>query len=414
MTALYSVLHLLVDGICALAMFGKFIPLKEGYYYILLYNFCAFALQMPFGAALDILCEKGGKNGKGKPDPAFSTAVAGVLCTIVGAFTHPLVLGVGNALFHVGGGVGTIREDHAAGSRGARLGVFVAPGALGLYLGSLIVERSGSEKGISGNLEGFVPGDAMAVIRQAAVGPDFWLLGGAVFMLVLLALGGLYLSKQAGKDLTGGKGQRRPDTMLPVVGVLPKEGTSVEGIRLAFCCMLVVVLRSYVGMAVSFPWKSGMAAGLLGVLAVVGGKAVGGILAARFGARKTVVFSLLLAAACYLLSSWMPLGLAALFLFQMTMPVTLYRMACGFPGMPGFAFGFLTFALFLGFLPVYFEAPCPWSGSVLGSLGSVLSLLLLWAGTGMKIRKTRAPQKEAVTAACGGNGERGRGEKLSD
>ena len=53
MTAIYSILHMFVDGVCALAMFGVFIPQENGYFYMLLYNFCAFALQMPLGIILD-------------------------------------------------------------------------------------------------------------------------------------------------------------------------------------------------------------------------------------------------------------------------------------------------------------------------------------------------------------------------
>ena len=36
-------------------MFGRFITKDNGYLYILLYNFCAFALQMPMGVVLDAL-----------------------------------------------------------------------------------------------------------------------------------------------------------------------------------------------------------------------------------------------------------------------------------------------------------------------------------------------------------------------
>jgi FSR family fosmidomycin resistance protein-like MFS transporter len=86
---------------------------------------------------------------------------------------------------------------------------------------------------------------------------------------------------------------------------------------------------------------------------------------------------LLLASVCYLLSEAAIFGLAAVFLFNVTMPLTLYLLADKFPNQPGFAFGLLTFGLFLGFLPVYFNWALPVSGSVLGCMGSVMSLLLL-------------------------------------
>lgn len=34
MTVLYSILHLLVDGLCAMAMFGRYLPMEYGYIYI--------------------------------------------------------------------------------------------------------------------------------------------------------------------------------------------------------------------------------------------------------------------------------------------------------------------------------------------------------------------------------------------
>lgn len=332
MTVLYAVLHLLVDGVCAMAMFGRFIQGKEGYFGILLYNFCAFALQMPFGVVLDTLNEKAEKR---KCDYAFLTAAGGVLCTIAGAVTHPVVLGIGNALFHVGGGVGTIREDGDKSRLIARLGIFVAPGALGLYFGTMFVRNGRWDAG-------FVPV--------------------SILLMLLLCVGMccFRLRRHSFERLQ----------------VLPDRGR----FRLVFCCLLVVILRSYIGMAVTFPWKTGILAGILSVLAVTGGKAAGGFLAAWKGTFRTAAVSLILAAVCYLFSSVMPVGLAALFLFNMTMPITLYFMVCAFPRMPGFAFGFLTFALFLGFLPAYLGMQPVLSGSVVGGAGSVLSLVLLLAG----------------------------------
>lgn len=340
MTILYAILHLLVDGICAMAMFGKFIPREDGYFYILWYNFCAFALQMPFGVILDALNAK--KEGQ-KMNLAFLTVVIGVFCTIAGAFTHPVVLGTGNALFHVGGGVGTILEDHAKDKNGAYLGIFVAPGALGLYLGTLIVQT---------------------------LGWKLWLFGAGISMLVLLGAGSLRLQE----GFSRADGEKLPKREDWTYG-LPQSDK--EKFKLAVCCFLVVILRSYIGMAVSFSWKTGIWAGMLSVLALVGGKIMGGFLAAWKGAFRTMAFSLILAAFCYLLSSAMPMGLAALFFFNMTMPITLYWMVCGFPKMPGFAFGFLTFALFLGFLPSYFGLQPILGGNVIGCIGSALSLLLL-------------------------------------
>lgn len=341
MTIIYSIFHFLVDDICALAMFGRFIPREDGYFLILIYNFCAFALQMPLGVILDFLAEK---DKHGMIDFSFLSAMLGIVITLAGSFTHPAILGIGNALFHTGGGVGTILEDRRENRQSRKLGIFVAPGALGLYLGTLLAKGG--------------------LWKEAL----FW----AGILSVLLGI----------------LAYRRRRLYLPTYAISKKYNIisdernrkntfSLKTIVSVFCCMMVVVLRSYLGMAVTFPWKSGAASGALAILCIAGGKTAGGFASAHYGFSRTVTVSLGLAACCYFFSDRMPAGLAALFLFNMTMPVTLYWMVCCIPKRPGFSFGFLTFALFLGFLPGYFGSLPETGGNLLGCIGSVISLLLL-------------------------------------
>ena len=297
----YSLLHFLVDGVCAWGMLGRF----GGFDEILLYNFCAFVLQLPLGAVLDRL------GGKRMP---MVFAAAGCALTLLGACTSPLLLGLGNAAFHVGGGVDVIRD----GGRCERLGIFVAPGALGLYLGGLLSGRELS-------------------------------------LLPVLILMGLLLIPLRGTE------------------ELPVEPTKKAAVPLALSCFAVVVLRSFVGFQVVFPWKTGWLA-FAAVAAVVLGKMAGGILAAKFGARQVTVRSLAAAAVFFALGELPVFGLCALLCFNMTMPLTLYALWRRFPRNPGTVFGSLTLALFLGFLPAAFGINIP----IGGVLGSILSLLLLW------------------------------------
>ena len=333
MTAPYSLLHFVVDGICAYAMFGRFSGLANHYLHILLYNFCAFAMQMPLGAVLDRLSVQ--RNEKWY-QPSFVFAVLGVALTCIGALTHPVVLGIGNALFHLGGGVGTIHEDEAKGWKGRGLGVFVAPGALGLYIGTLLAK-------------GTLPWE-----------PKY---------LTATVLGMIAAIAECVKVLRSGERYPREE----------KEWKPDSGVLLLMIgCLGVVVLRSYVGLAVSFPWKTAVWSSSVAVLAVVLGKVVGGFAAVDFGLRRTVVISLLLSALCYLFSGNMAAGVAALFFFNMTMPVTLYLLVQRLRGFPGFAFGLLTFGLFLGFLPTYLEVNIPLDGRLIGCIGSIASLGILW------------------------------------
>ena len=302
MTALYSVLHFLVDGVCAWAMLG---PLAGGMESYLLYNFCAFVLQLPLGAVLDRL--------GGQKTPLLF-AGAGCALTLVGALTNPVLLGLGNAAFHVGGGVDVIRD----GGRCERLGIFVAPGAMGLSLGGLIAGKS----------------------------PWLLLPGAALIGFILCLL-------RSPGEISTAPSQKPP-------------------IFLAVSCFAVVVLRSFVGFQVVFPWRSGWLA-FAAVGAVVLGKMAGGWLAARFGPGPVTALSLTAAAVCYALGEVPAFGLLALLCFNMTMPLTLYALWRRFPAFPGAVFGSLTLALFVGFLPTYFGIHIP----IGGVLGSILSLALL-------------------------------------
>ena len=361
LTTFYSILHFLVDGICAVAMFGRFVHQPGGYLSILLYNFCAFALQMPFGAVLDILCKKEKDLGDlTLQKKAFAFALAGSMLTVIGAFTSPVILGIGNGLFHVGGGVGTIGEDREKKSAGRRLGVFVAPGAMGLYLGRLV-----SESGVGGRT---------------------WLIGSVLLMAAFFFLIQVCLTAMEEKTASG----IAIRTPAPVSKSTSREGAKIDLLILAGC-FLVVILRSFVGMQVSFPWRTTAAIGTLATAAVVLGKMLGGFCSPVLGRTKTVVLTLLLSAVCYALSDKMLLGLLALLLFNMTMPITLQILVDRHKALPGTMFGLLTVALFVGFLPTYFSWSLPVSGNWIGILGSLLSLVIL---AGVSLLAEKRPENE--------------------
>ena len=328
-TGIYAVMHFFVDYICAWSMYFRMGTGSFAYGDFLIYNFCAFALQMPLGTLLDLARSRAEVRIRIFLPLLWSGA--GVLLTGLGAMTHPALLGIGNALFHVGGGLDVIVEDFQKGRNGKNLGIFVAPGAVGLYLGSL-----------TGNKE--------------------FGLSSLILPLVLLVLCISLL----------GKGTRLDSDLQN----FEKKETAVP-YTLLLCCFAVVVIRSWTGFEASFPWKQGAVLPLIAVLAVASGKALGGFAAARFGAGRTMSATLIAAAGCFLMGENPLFGLAALLLFNMSMPVTLYLLARSMPRTPGFAFGLLTFGLFLGFLPVYWRISLPLSGGVIGALGSVISGVLM-------------------------------------
>lgn len=425
-TFFYSVLHFLVDGICAAAMFSRFLGGSRGYWWILAYNFCAFVLQMPFGAVLDgwngsdgtgemtaraplgrAAFAGGGSqynggasqyNGGASQRKAFVFAVAGVLLTIAGAFTSPVMLGSGNALFHVGGGVGTILEDRECGSAGRRLGVFVAPGAMGLFLGKVVAQSGsagnalarqyGSGEAILGALSG-----SFGACFNTVVGLNpgtLWVIGlAAVAFMMIFLLWRVLGSREVPGDI---------DATYAPAQSFHLQSYEMLVITMCFC---VVVLRSYVGMAVAMPWRTTVVAGLAATAAVVLGKIAGGFLAASVGRKRTVLWSLLAAAVCYVFCDNLVAGIPALLFFNMTMPVTLQILVDRYRELPGTMFGLLTVGLFIGFLPVYFAVDVvgavsmvgaagtdgaigvSMSGGVVGAVLSLVSLAMLWGVCGV-------------------------------
>lgn len=304
----YSLAHFAVDFACAFLVYSLIARGGWALHYALVYNFCAFALQLPVGILADRL------------DRNALVAAAGCLLVgaAYGALALPLVAvvvaGVGNSLFHVGGGVDVLNLSE---KDGRLLGIFVSPGAFGLYLGALAGGR-------------------------VAIG---WAVAGMALFCALIPMA-RYLPGQ-GAGTRPGPGGYLPNAPFS----LGRPGGAA--VLAAICLFLVVCLRSYVGLTLAFPWKGAGLWGLALVCAVVLGKAAGGFLAARLGAKMASALSLGLAAALFLLSALPLPGVLAVLLFNMTMPITLWAMARLFPGAKGFSFGLLTFGLFLGYLPVY-------------------------------------------------------------
>ena len=307
-TAAYAFSHFAVDLGCAFAVFSQGL----GPWELLLYNMFAFATQMPLGLLADML-------RRSRLFAFLGTAIVGVCCLFPGRSTlFVCLLGLGNGLFHIGGGIAVMKRHP---ERAGPLGGFVAPGALGVYLGTVL--------GKGGQ--------------------------GAFPVLTALLFGLLWMALCC----------KKPKAISQPPVRLPKPEALLPGLLL----FLVVVLRS-VGGAVSLPWKKDARA-LAAVLAVVLGKLLGGILADRLGPFPVSLGSLFLSALLFCFGDRPAPGLAALLLFNMTMPITLFALTKALPRTKGFAFGILTFALFLGFLPSFFGmGSLPLAAAAAGSLSS--------------------------------------------
>lgn len=317
---LYAATHLWMDFACALLVLGRLEGGGDAVTALLLYNCFAFAVQMPVGLMADAL-------GGGERLTALGCGLTALAWGLPGLRPAAVCAGLGNACFHVGGGLYTLNGSGKCGP----LGLFVAPGTLGVALGTLLAA-----------------GDALPALAV---------------VLPLLGLGATLLRW----------GRGVPNAPLDL---MPEGG--VAGPFPLLCLFAVVVLRSFAGTLFDFPWKGALP--LVLACATAGGKVAGGLLADRLGPRRTAWLSLVPAAACFLLAGRAGPGLAAVCLFNMTMPLTLWGAARRLPGARGLAFGLLTFALFLGVVPSLLGYdPLP-GGPVSASLAALVSLPLLLLG----------------------------------
>lgn len=345
MTLGFSLLHFIVDGICAISMFSYFAFRDSFTLNILLYNFFAFAMQLPFGALLDFLIME---HPKMKEKLSYFTGVLGVIFTVIGAFTHPVILGIGNGLFHVGGGVSVINEDFRKNKNGSLLGIFVAPGALGLFLGTTF----GKE------ISGKIPYGITVLLILLFLLVSFFV----SFLLYKKLKRNQFFTEEKGNVIREKEEGKNP------VGFL------IFGVLFSF---LVVLIRSFTGFSVSYPWKIGFIISLLATIMTVLGKMAGGIISAKIGFKKTVIISLLCASVFFIFKDYMVTGLLSILFFNMTMPLTLYVLIKVNRTFSGSSFGLLTFALFLGFLPSYFHLGVLMDERLVGVISSILSMGLL-------------------------------------
>jgi MFS transporter, FSR family, fosmidomycin resistance protein len=302
----YGLAHAGVDAACAALLMGAVtagrLAASAALGVFLIYNVVAFALQPLAG----LLVDRGWAARAAAITGACLTAVAVPLSLVPGMMLAATVLaGLGNAAFHAGGGVASLRMTPG---RASAPGIFVAPGAAGLAAGALL-----------GKFGGPVWATSVVLLAFAA-----W--------IALLP------------EVEAAPTAERPRGFAAA-------GWGVEGAVLLV--LAVVALRSYTGLALSLPWKS--APGLLAALtvAVVLGKALGGVLADRFGFARVGVGALVVSAPLLMLAPSNPVaGIAGMLAFNMTMPVTLVAVARTLPDNQGFAFGLASLALAVGAFPV--------------------------------------------------------------
>jgi FSR family fosmidomycin resistance protein-like MFS transporter len=327
----YGLAHFLVDAACIGLLFSlvqrQVFSLTVMTYLFVLYNMLAFGSQVIFGFIIDTL-----------KIPRFA-AVLGLILTGTSTLIFvPLpvagiiIAGIGNALFHIGGGIVSL---NLTPRKATAPGIFVAQGALGVLVGTLL--------GKNGNFTAWP------------------------FLLAMTAAGVLiFLIPQPAMY------QKLPE---------PKQKQIFNPEYILYLVLFVVAVRSLVGFAIVLPWKSDINLLVILTLSVALGKGLGGWLADKFGWKLTAVGSLIASIPLLTLGAAIPAcGMIGLFLFNITMPVTLTMVSNLLPGKPGTAFGLTCAALFLGTLPAFTELQPTLNNILLIDIAIGISALALYLG----------------------------------
>lgn len=322
----YGITHAVVDATCIAVIFASIVTnsVEPDYalFLVVLYNVLAFGLQAPFGLLFDNI---------GKPAIASIigcglTAIAAIIFKF--SLVAVVLAGLGNALFHIGGGIISLNMNEG---KAAIPGIYVAPGAMGLLIGGLVAKN-----GL------YIP----------------W-----SFVTLLLICSILIYFVES-----------------PKIKKTQEKSINISNVELIIIFLLVSIsIRSLVGLGVTFPWKSDMNFLFMLTIGVVLGKALGGIIADKYGWIKVTILGLLLSAPLIAFGKDYPLlAIPGVFLFNMTMPVTLVALANIFKGKVGFAFGLTTLALVIGALPTFTEFKLFFDNAFL-ILGTItLSALILY------------------------------------
>jgi len=163
--------------------------------------------------------------------------------------------------------------------------------------------------------------------------------------------------------------------VFPVFNCVNKN---MSGFSILLIAFLVTAVRSFLGYAIPISWRKEVWQGFLLFFVMGIGKAAGGYLVDKFGARRVGVSTTLLAIPFLIAgANNMVISCIGVCLFSMTMCITFEMALSVLPKNPGLAFGVTTIGLFAGFAPIFFYRPGNLANIILVVVFSIFSSILL-------------------------------------
>ncbi len=339
--AVFGLAHAMVDFVTVSVAFAVSqlygVPFVYGLSVIVLYDVIAFAGQVLIGVVAD------------RTRTYKTLALAGIVLTAasvpllaISPVAAAICTAVGNGCFHVGAGALSLR---VIPGRAAMPGVFVAPGAIGLGVATLLSKN-----------QVFLPWPMVLMMGLAFAAVILW---------------------------------RTPDR---AARPSPDRGEAIPKPALITVLLLVsVAIRALVGFGGSYACTKTLGVKIALLIVAFLGKGLGGILCDRLGWVRGCMAALLLSLPLIAFLGHLPVPLIAGFLlFQMTMPVTLVAVERIMPGRPGLAFGLCCLALVAGSIAAF-------SRDVQSAYNSGFFAALISASAAMVYYSLRQLQKHIPT-----------------
>lgn len=339
--SLYFVLHLLVEIIC-FALLGSKYPVEYVALTAFLYDALAFVPQGLLGE----LITKFRKIDLATVGVVF-LGISILLFENPNFFVHIaaiLFVTFGNAILHEYGAVETVRD---ANGKLAPSAIFVAGGSFGVVLGKYYNKLNIS---------------------------IYWLL---ILVLILEAMV-IFLRIRS---------KSRDERFKNLVKVNICRENIPAGIIIA-AALIVTTIRGFIGYAIPTSWCKTVPDFFLLFFLMGAGKALGGILADKFGAGIVGVLSTLLCIPMIIIGRNITVvSVIGVMLFSMTMAITFGMALDALKDNPGIAFGVTTIGLFLGTVVTVFYKPGLTMACILVTVFSVICSAILFMTLKMKKQK---------------------------
>lgn len=322
----YFWVHFLVEVAC-FALITKYVSLPNALIISFVFDFFAFVPQFLFGI-INVRHKK------------LDIGSIGVLLMLIGVLffdtssyikliMFALFIGIGNTIMHECGAISTVITGSGKLFPSA---LFVAGGSFGLVTGKLI----------SGMLQ-------TKII--------------VILALALMELIVLLTNKYWLKD----------DVKYPDYHITKKE---VPVTTIVYIATFITFARSFIGYAIPISWNKSVWQTLFLFMMMGTGKAFGGFLSDKIGARNV---SLITTIGCIpfliLGENIMMVSIFGVFLFSMTMSITYGMLLSVIKNNPGLAFGYTTIGLFLGICPVFIVSISKQINIILIVILSILAML---------------------------------------